>query len=75
MIDCPVCGMYKFEMDDNYEICKICKWENDGLQMDEPNSNEGANFLSLNQARDEWRKHNTAVETSSITAHKYTTAL
>jgi len=59
MITCPVCGEYKFEMDDNYEICKVCRWENDGLQLDEPDSDEGANELSLNEALAKWNARNT----------------
>ena len=61
MITCPVCGEYEFEMDDNYEICKICKWENDGLQLDEPHSNEGANEFCLNEAREKWVARNEQV--------------
>ncbi|MCL2357029.1 MAG: hypothetical protein FWC70_07715 [Defluviitaleaceae bacterium] len=58
MIKCPVCREYEFETDDNYEICKVCRWENDGLQLDEPDSNEGANDLSLNDFKAEWQKRN-----------------
>ena len=54
MILCPVCCEYEFAMDDDYEICMVCKWENDGLQMDELDCNEGANAISLNQARAKW---------------------
>jgi len=58
MITCPVCREYEFEMDDNYEICTVCRWENDGLQNDEPDSNEGANDISLNEARTRWAARN-----------------
>jgi len=54
MVTCPVCGEYEFEMDDNYEICTVCRWENDGMQFDEPDSDEGANEMSLNEARLQW---------------------
>ncbi len=53
---CPVCGKHQFEEDDNFEICPICGWEDDGLQRDEPDYDGGANEISLNQARKEWEK-------------------
>jgi hypothetical protein len=60
---CPVCGLYEFEMDDNYEICTVCRWENDGLQLDEPNSTEGANEMSLYEARAQWAKRKNTIQT------------
>ena len=66
MITCPVCGDYEFKMDDDYDICKVCRWENDGLQLDEPDSNEGANALSLNEARARWQKQNAPVGTGVV---------
>ena len=31
---CPVCGKYKFEEENDFDICPYCMWENDGLQYD-----------------------------------------
>ena len=50
---CPCCG-YKTldeEPTDTYEICKICFWEDDGLQIREPDYEGGANEVSLIQAQ------------------------
>ena len=46
---CPVCGEYLFE--EAYEICPICGWECDKLQMEDSDFEGGANKMSLNQAR------------------------
>ena len=42
-----------------FEICEICGWEDDDLQYNNPNYTGGANLLSLNQAREYFRKYNT----------------
>lgn len=46
---CPVCGFKVFEYDNSHDICPVCKWEDDGVQNDEPDFCGGANKLSLNQ--------------------------
>lgn len=48
---CPVCRRYYFSNTNSYEICPICNWEDDRLQTIDPNLKEGANKLSLNEAR------------------------
>lgn len=54
MIECPVCGKYSFEEDGDYDICPVCEWENDGLQLEKPDYAGGANRLSLNEYRKEY---------------------
>ena len=54
MIKCPVCGEYKFERIDNFDVCPVCEWENDSLQMKNPDYRGGANDESLNDARSVW---------------------
>jgi hypothetical protein len=54
MIKCPVCGQYEFERKNDFDVCEVCGWENDGVQMGEPDYRGGANELSLNQFRAEW---------------------
>lgn len=51
---CPVCGKYKFEREDWYEVCPVCGWEDDPLQRDEPDYSGGANDMSLNEYRAAW---------------------
>lgn len=51
---CPVCGMYEFSEHDSFEVCEVCGWEDDCLQLEEPDYEGGANDMSLNQARAMW---------------------
>ncbi len=53
---CPVCGKYTFEEDDNFEICPICNWQDDGVQRDDPNYAGGANKMSLKEAKEAYAK-------------------
>ena len=46
---CPVCGKYEFEEQGYFNICDVCGWEDDPLQLKEPNLEGGANETSLNQ--------------------------
>lgn len=50
---CPCCGYYTFENQPNgsYDICKVCFWEDDPIQLDDPTFEGGANRVSLQQAR------------------------
>ena len=50
---CPCCG-YKTltqEAGGTYELCPICFWEDDRVQLDDPNYEGGANIVSLRQAQ------------------------
>ncbi|HIW47752.1 MAG TPA: hypothetical protein H9687_00510 [Firmicutes bacterium] len=51
---CPVCGMYEFPEKDSFDVCQVCGWEDDLLQLVEPDFAGGANRLSLNQFREKW---------------------
>ena len=54
---CPVCGK-KDAFTGEYDICVICEWEHDFLQLDNPNDDGGANHLSLNDYKAEWQAKN-----------------
>jgi len=56
MIKCPVCGERNFEDDNNFEVCDVCGWENDGVQLDDPDFRGGANNESLNERRAQWER-------------------
>ncbi|MCD8086300.1 MAG: hypothetical protein LUF28_08270 [Clostridiales bacterium] len=50
-IKCPVCGKtYVGE----YEICEVCDWENDPIQLAKPDTVRGANKMTLKEAREAW---------------------
>lgn len=50
---CPCCGYYTFSYKPNggFAICPVCRWEDDPIQLDDPDYEGGANRPSLNQAR------------------------
>lgn len=56
---CPICDQHEFEHDNCLSICLICGWQNDGIQHGDPDYNGGANWLSLNRARENWKQHGT----------------
>lgn len=52
--ECPCCGEKTLMERDNYEICKVCGWEDDDIQSADPDYAGGANHISLNEARKAW---------------------
>ncbi len=53
---CPCCGNYTFknEPDGSYDICPVCFWEDDIVQLEDQNYEGGANRVSLLQARNNY---------------------
>lgn len=50
---CPCCGKTQVG---EYAICDNCEWENDPLQAAHPDFRGGANKMSLNEAREAYRR-------------------
>jgi hypothetical protein len=48
---CPVCDYFTLPKRGQYEICPICFWEDDGLDLDRPDVISGPNHLTLREAR------------------------
>lgn len=49
---CPCCGYFSFgDPPGSYEICEICFWEDDHLQLCFPDARGGANAVSLIEAQ------------------------
>jgi len=50
---CPCCGFKTFGKQPNgsYDICPVCFWEDDPIQLDDPNYEGGANRVSLKQGQ------------------------
>ncbi len=53
---CPVCSNFEFPEFDSYRICPVCGWEDDDLQLKNPDYSGGANVESLNEYRKQWRE-------------------
>lgn len=54
---CPCCGYYTLgDRPGSFDICSVCYWEDDNIQRDDPNYAGGANDISLNEARKNYKK-------------------
>jgi rubredoxin len=55
---CPCCGYYTLasKPPGTFDICPVCYWEDDNIQFMNPEYEGGANEMSLNQARKNYRK-------------------
>ncbi len=58
---CPCCGFLTMGEKDHlsYDICPVCAWEDDSIQFDDPDMRGGANSVSLNEARENFKKFKT----------------
>lgn len=48
---CPVCGETIFPHHGSFDVCDECGWEDDWVQETYPDSDAGANEMSLNDYR------------------------
>ena len=55
---CPCCGSKTLKDVGEFDICNVCKWEDDPLQRKDPNDDMGANTMSLNDYRRDWQRRN-----------------
>lgn len=55
---CPYCGFLTLNEPPpgTYEICPVCWWEDDPVQFRDPSFEGGANWVSLAQARRNYRE-------------------
>jgi len=54
---CPCCGYFTLEDGPGrFEICNVCFWQDDAIQSDDPEYTGGANDISLNEARANYKK-------------------
>ena len=61
MIRCPCCGyltMKYINANDGFciDICPVCFWQFDNLSNSSPNISIGPNSVSLNQAKENYKK-------------------
>jgi len=64
---CPCCGYYSYEHQPNgsHDICPICYWEDDPIQLEIPDYKGGANGVSLNKAKENYLKYGACTEAMS----------
>lgn len=57
-IQCPCCGYYTIDSDDEVvvDICEVCYWQYDEVAHDRPDTMKGANHVTLNEARENYKK-------------------
>jgi methionyl-tRNA synthetase len=50
---CPCCGYKTFlhKPNGSFEICEVCFWEDDPVQLENPDYEGGANKISLKQGQ------------------------
>jgi hypothetical protein len=51
---CPCCAQLTLSENNAYEICPVCLWEDDPVQISNPSYGGGANGISLIEARKKW---------------------
>jgi hypothetical protein len=56
---CPCCGFKTFDESPpgTFDICPVCFWEDDNVQFYDPNYKGGANRVSLNEARNNFKNY------------------
>lgn len=61
---CPCCRYLTLEQEPpgTFAICDICFWEDDYVQFHHPDSDVGANKVSLNQARQNFEEFGACTE-------------
>ena len=69
LFPCPCCGNRTLEDIGEFDVCKVCMWEDDPLQRDNPDDDMGANTMSLNEARVIWVARNVSPPAYEATPH------
>ena len=53
---CPICGEYDFPYSGSFDVCPHCGWEDDPVQLDDPDFDVGANEFSLNEYKAKYQR-------------------
>ena len=53
---CKCCGKNTLSVDSLFDICENCGWQDDAVQNDNPDYKGGANQMSLNEAKEAYKK-------------------
>lgn len=53
---CPCCNFKTLDAESSiFDICPICYWENDNIQLAKPSYRGGANDINLDEARENYK--------------------
>jgi len=59
-LQCPCCGYYTII--EHFDICKVCFWQFDLSAHNRPDKVSGANRITLNEARKNYKKYGASEE-------------
>jgi hypothetical protein len=68
-ISCPCCNYLTFDSEEfpgSYHICPVCFWEDDPIQFRDPEYSGGANKVSLNEAKVNYKLYGACEESMKI---------
>ena len=52
MYQCPCCDYFSLSRRGEYDICRVCFWEDSGQDLDRLDEHSGPNHMTLREARD-----------------------
>ena len=50
-LQCPCCDYFSLEKRGGYDICPICFWEDDGMDLNTIDNHSGPNHMTLREGR------------------------
>jgi len=53
---CPCCDFFTLSIRGDWEICPICFWEDDGIDLDRADRKSGPNYLTLRAGRQNFQR-------------------
>jgi hypothetical protein len=53
---CPCCDYFTLPARGEYDICPVCFWEDDGIDLDRPDMHSGPNHMTLREGRHNFRQ-------------------
>ena len=51
LYQCPCCDYFSLDSSGDYSICKVCFWEDDGVDVDQPDERSSPNRMTLREGR------------------------
>ena len=53
---CPCCDYFSLDRLAEYDICRVCYWEDDGNDLNSLDAHSGPNHMTLREARTNFRE-------------------